>query len=291
MLDAGQGGQRRSTQPDPFDDIAAASFGAFIGEGLSRAAQDFVTLKQRTAEASQEIAAARNAFWAQYPSGPKRAAVEATFREKLYVKDVFMLTMALADHRCSGGVRSAQIEATGRLLQLAGTEIDDGILPGAMGTFCRWVDGVRDKRVPISAATTLPQYKRYLRDRDWQEYFRAGKVPIGGPAHLERSKDVRWYVLSLVWSSEGEFSFPEHLERAQQRFESYAGRFGREKVLAVAKKLMDAPKGVMRDGKSDLNTLANPGALGCGKFHLVSQCFDELTGSHVAFATAARQGL
>ena len=97
-------------------------------------------------------------------------------------------------------------------------------------------------------------------------------------------------MLSFFYQSAGDRSFPEELERSQKNFAAYAEQFGSDKVLAVAKRLMDAPKGVMRDGSSNPTTLANPGALGCGTFYLIRQCFDELTGSNAAFAAAVKAG-
>ena len=93
VLDAGQGGQRRPTEPDLFDDIAAASFGAFIGEGLSQAAQDFATMKQRFAEASQEIAAGEKGIlgtiphWTEAGRGRSRVRSEALTQRRRHADD------------------------------------------------------------------------------------------------------------------------------------------------------------------------------------------------------------
>ena len=54
MLDAGQGGQRRPTEPDLFDDIAAASFGALAQTAAPAAAASTSTPRIDQRQANQE---------------------------------------------------------------------------------------------------------------------------------------------------------------------------------------------------------------------------------------------
>jgi hypothetical protein len=75
---AAQTRRRPSTGPDPLDEIAAAAvFPNF--QALGRAAEAFAKAKEASAQASREVAASRQAFWAQYPNGPRLAEARATF--------------------------------------------------------------------------------------------------------------------------------------------------------------------------------------------------------------------
>jgi hypothetical protein len=295
---AGQTRPRPSTGPDPLDEIMAGSLFPNI-EAIGKAAESFGIARENAAQASQEIAAARKAFWAQYPNGPRFKEVQATFAQKLYAKDVALLTFARVDRRCSGGVRSAQAEALGTVLSAAGANIDGGVAAGASGTFCRWVEAAGG--MSASSVTSHPFYESYRRDRDWQELYRAGKVRVGNLADLFNSTDVRWYVMALVWSGmDGDVgkpprppSFPDNLERAQQKVDALVKTYGREKVFSVATRVMQAPKVPPDPPRTWALYLANPSALGCGAapspgtfnpFRDPSVCFDELVGVNATFA-------
>jgi tetratricopeptide (TPR) repeat protein len=288
---SGQARPRPSAGPDPLDEVMAGSLFPNV-EALGKAAESFGTAREASAQATQEIAAARKAFWAQYPNGPRFQEVQATFARKLYAKDVALLTFARVDRRCSGGVRSAQTEALGTLISAAGANIDGGVAAGASTTFCRWVEATT--RMSASTVTSHPFYESYRRDRDWHELHRAGKVAIGSLSDLYTSNDVAWYVMALVWSGmDGDVgqpprppSFPDMLERAQQKVDALVKAYGRERVFSMATRVMQAPKSPVEDGRGYSYRLANPRALGCNPQPVpdVVVCFDELVGVYTKTA-------
>jgi hypothetical protein len=54
--------------------------------------------------------------------------------------------------------------------------------------FCCWVDDLRKMGMSFTAATqwmsigpTLTSYERYRRQRDWEEFAAAGKLPFTNP--------------------------------------------------------------------------------------------------------------
>src|SRR5688572_29236720 len=131
---AGQTQRRPSTGPDPLDEIAAAAiFPNF--EALGRAAEAFAKAKEASTQASREIAASRQAFWAEYPNGPRMAAARATFAHNLLGKDLALFLVARLDQRCRNQTNLEQ--ARGALITAAGADIDGGVAPGASTTFCR----------------------------------------------------------------------------------------------------------------------------------------------------------
>jgi hypothetical protein len=288
---SGQTRPRPSAGPDPLDEIMAGSLFPNV-EALGKAAESFGTAREAAAQATQEIAAARKAFWAQYPNGPRFKEVQATFARKLYAKDVALLTFARVDRRCSGGVRSAQTEALGTVISAAGANIDGGVAPLASDTFCRWVQAAAG--MSASTVTSHPFYESYRRDRDWYELHRAGKVRIGGLDDLHTSNDVRWYVMAMVWgSNDGDVgkpprppSFPDQLERAQQRVDALVKTYGREKVFSVATRIMQAPKTPLEPGDLYSYRLVNAPALGCPTQPVpdVAVCFNQLVGVYATFA-------
>jgi hypothetical protein len=181
------------------------------------------------------------------------------------------------------------MEAWGHLVKMADGEIDGGLADGTASLFCRWVNAARGREP--NAATTLPEYKSYKLGRDWEEFSRAGKVAFDSWGDFYRSKEPRWYVLGLIWGHNeygikrdkyAEGSFPEIFQRTRDTFETLAKSHGREKVLGIAKKLMDAPKRppdprIVNDGMMDTGFLhlANPQAAGCARSY-VDGCFFEL---------------
>jgi hypothetical protein len=86
---------------------------------------------------------------------------------------------------------------------------------------------------------------------------------------LYLSTDVRWYVMALAWGdNSGDVgtpprppSFPDMLERAQQRVDGLVKTYGREKVFSVATRLMQAPKNPVEPPRRYSYRLANAAAL------------------------------
>jgi hypothetical protein len=298
-----QQNRRPSPGPDPLDEIAAAAiFPNF--EALGRAAESFAKAKENFAQANEEIAASRKAFWAQYPNGPRFAEARAAFARNLHAKDLALFTMARLDQRCRN--QTTREQAMGALIGAVGGDLDGGVLSGASGTFCRWVDGAA--RMSVATATSHPFYESYRRDRDWYEFHNAGKVKVGSVADLYLSTDVRWYLMALVWSGmDGDVgqpprppSFPDMLERAQQKVDAVIKTYGREKVVSVATRILQAPKAPPDPPRTAAYYLANPSALGCGAavsprtfnpFRDPSVCFDELVGVYATFAANVAAGV
>ena len=293
---AGQTRPRPSAGPDPLDEIMAGSLFPNI-EALGKAAESFGRLKEMSAKANEETAAARKAFWAQYPNGPRFAEAQATFARSLWAKDMLLFMEARLAQGCRNP--TAQAASLGRLLSVGGMNIDGGVAPGASYTFCRWVEAAAG--MSASAVTSHPFYESYRRDRDWHEAYRAGKVRIGNLADLFNSTDVRWYLFALVWSGmDGDIvgpparppSFPDMLERAQQKVDALVKTYGRERVISVATRVMQAPKTPVEPNASFSYRLANPRALGCTPQPVpdVKVCFDELVFDRATFAAKVAAG-
>ena len=285
-------GQTKRPKNDPFDDIPGVfSIGPMV-DALGKAAEGFAAMKEAYAEFDREIQAARKDYWAKYPDRPGFAQAEATFAKKLYEKDLNYLLLARVDGRCQGGDLSRYKNAMGTAMNMAGGEVDGGLAGGAGSAFCTWVNAARG-RTDVVAATKLPEYATYRRARDWAELVRAGRVTFASPYDLLASKDPRWYALGLIWGRNEygikrdalvEGIFPDILQRAKATFETLAKTHGREKVLGIARKVMEAPKRppdpkIVKDGLMDTGFLhlANPQAMGCVTLYAnVDECFFQL---------------
>jgi hypothetical protein len=284
--------QSRRPKNDPFDDMPGVfSIGPMVG-ALGNLAEGLAAMKEAYAEFDREIQAARKDYWAKYPDRPGFAQAEATFAQKLYAKDLSYLTLARVDGRCQGGDLSRYKNAMGTALNMAGGgEVDGGIASGAGSAFCTWVNAARGR--DVGSAMKLPEYATYRRARDWAELVRAGRVTFASPYDLLASKDPRWYALGLIWGHNEygikrdalvEGIFPDILQRAKATFETLAKTHGRENVLGIARKVMEAPKRppdpkIVKDGLMDTGFLhlANPQALGCVTLYAyVDECFFQL---------------
>jgi tetratricopeptide (TPR) repeat protein len=294
---AGQVNRRRpATRSAPLDEVAAAAvFPNF--EALGRAAESFAKAKEYAAQANEEIATSRKAFWAQYPNGPRFAQAQATFARNLHAKDLSLLTMARLDQRCRN--QTTREQAMGALIAAAGGDLDGGVLSGASMTFCRWVEA--SARMSPFDVTSHPFYESYRRDRDWYEFYRAGEVAFGSVADFHTATDVRWYVLALVWNGmDGDVgtpprppSFPDQIERAQQKVDGLVKTYGREKVFSVATRIMQAPKTPVEPPARYSYRLANAPALGCPTKPVpdIVVCFNHLVGVYAAFAANVAAGV
>lgn len=287
-------GADQSNRPrnDPFDDMPGVfSIGPMV-DALGKAAEGFAAAKEAYAEFDREIQAARKDYWAKYPDRPGFAQAEATFAKKLYEKDLTYVLLARVDGRCQGGDLTRYKNAMGTALHLAGGEVDGGLAGGAASAFCTWVHASRGT-LDVVAATKLPEYATYRRARDWAELVRAGRVTFASPYDLLASKDPRWYALGLIWGHNEygikrdalvEGIFPDVLQRAKATFETLVKTHGREKVLEIARMVMEAPKRppdpkIVKDGLMDTGFLhlADPKALGCVSLYAyVDECFFEL---------------
>jgi hypothetical protein len=281
--------QTKRSKNDPFDDMPGVfSIGPMV-ETLGKAAESFAAAKQGFAEFDQEIQAARKDFWAKYPDRPGFAQAEATFAQKLYAKDLNYLTLARVDGRCQGGDLTRYNTSVGTLMKMAGGEVDGGLPDGTGSLFCRWVDAARGKE-PHSA-TALTEYKSYKLGRDWAEFVRAGKIAFESWVDFYESKDPKWYVLGLIWGHNEygikrdkyvEGSFPEIFQRTRDTFDILAKTYSREKVLGIARQLMEAPKKPRNPAnKLSFDTgflrLDNPQAVGCVSLYgYADECFFQL---------------
>lgn len=283
--------QTKRPNNDPFDDMPGVFSIGPIVETLGKAAESFAAAKQNFAEFDREIQAARKDYWATYPDRPGFAQAEAAFAQKLYAKDLSYLNLARVDGRCQGGDLTRYNTSVGTLMKLAGGEVDGGLAGGAASAFCTWVNAARGR--DVVSATKLPEYATYRRARDWSELVRAGRVTFATPYDLLASKDPRWYALGLIWGHNEyginrealvEGIFPDILQRTKATFETLAKTHGREKVLGIARKVMEAPKRppdpkIVKDGMMDTGFLhlANPQAMGCVTLYAyVDECFFQL---------------
>ena len=284
--------QTRRPKNDPFDDMPGVfSIGPMV-DALGKAAEGFAAAKAAYAELDREIQAARKDYWAKYPDRPGFAQAEATFAKKLYEKDLNYLLLARVDGRCQGGDLSRYKNAMGTAMNMAGAEVDGGLAGGAGSAFCTWVNAARG-RIDLVGATKLPEYATYRRARDWGELVRAGRVTFASPYDLLASKDPRWYALGLIWGHNEygikrdalvEGIVPDILQRAKATFDTLAKTHGREKVLGIARKVMEAPKRrpdpkIVNDGLMDTGFmhLADPKAIGCVSLYAdVEECFFQL---------------
>jgi hypothetical protein len=257
-------------------DFEFPSIGEVLAQQLTDVARLFGENRRASANLTREIQAARKAFWAQYPNGPRRAEAEAAFAQKLFLKD-FLVAFAYMGGECVDGPnRTAQ--AMSEVMRQLG-EIDGGV--PALDFFCRWVADLRKMGMSFTAATqwmsigpTLTSYERYRKQRDWEEYAAAGKLPFANAGQLWDSKNPYYQSLAMMMivRDTTDLPFPERVALAAELFDSFAKERGRETLLSASRRIIAAPKSA--DGLS-LRDLKTAQALGC-KSTSVDRCYHEL---------------
>jgi hypothetical protein len=108
---------------------------------------------------------------------------------------------------------------------------------------------------------------------------------------LQHSRDPERFAHYLMWSltpsgqtvDSPDRSFGAIYAATQETFNGLATRHGRDRMIAAAQRLLDAPKSRYRPG---LDVLANPVALGCAERWLTA-CYWELIGAAPPPASAA----
>jgi TonB family protein len=259
-------------------DFELPSIGEMLAEQLTDVARLFGESRRASGNVTRDIQAARKAFWAQYPNGPKRAEAEAAFAQKLFLKD-FLVAFAYMGGACVGGHNPTAQAMTEVMRQLG--EIDGGIHDRAIEDFCRWVDDLRKMGMSFTAATqwmsigpTLKSYERYRKQRDWEEFVAAGKAPFASHGELWDSKNPYYQSLAMMMivRDTTELSFPERVVAADELFNAFAKERGRETLLSASRRLIAAPKSA--DGLSLRDPKAAQ-ALGC-KSTSVDRCYHEL---------------
>jgi len=234
---------------DPFDPFRLPTIGDVVARNVQQLLSGIQDFHEAGARASEEIEAARKAFWSQYPNGPRHAATEKAFADALLAKDFYYLSLA-AQEDCNG-------PAT-RVLDRV-SKFDGGIPTDAYLAFCDLVDAVRahfgvygKKQFPfdaiaevIPAALKLKEFDKYKQARDWSEFARAGKAPYKSWKDLEDSKDPKLYAYVLVQSPTEivGHSFPVQIGASAQRFKYLADKHGNNTMLSMAEKIMHAPRG------------------------------------------------
>ena len=216
---------------DQFDAMARQR-----GESMGNA---LLQIGQGSADMSQQIAAARQRYWKEFPDGTNYAAADREFGELLWKKDLYFALMTLLP-RAIAGQRSPQADLFSRLSKL----VDGGIRQEAGSEFDDWmkaaerhfedsggVNGANFLSYPLrvlDAALSCPQeYARYKRARDWAEFDLSG---------LQLSpKD---YALMLL----ERFPHLKSREEAGQLFQELLPIFGEKQMLEMAKRISKAPR-------------------------------------------------
>jgi TonB family protein len=263
-----QAQRRRQPAADPFDDVAAISIGEGISDTLHSIVSGVAAVRRSARELSVQISAARDAFWAQHPKGPRLVAAESEFARRLTEKDITIVSMYIMNsERASGGCASAQANMIGDLLGI--TAIDGGIPTMAWLPFCRWVDAIRRNIKTFSDLATwgltalqLPEYESYRKGRDYAESHRAGKFRYATWADFLESRQPEVYVLGMVWGGINSdrlstMSFPEGIAFTQEYVDYLTERHGRDRVFGAVRRLMEAPKLVVDPDPARAKFVAN----------------------------------
>jgi TonB family protein len=229
------------------------------------------------------IAAARQAFWAEYPNGPKFKEVERDFVKKLTEKDL-LFALVLVD--AQGSCTDEQIlrAKVGGIWQ-----VDGGIPTSAWTLFCDWMGAIRRRRVPMLAdlpnmvpnMLAVPEFETYRQQRDWAELVRAGVTPYRTWVDLFTSTDPAVYLMGLTFSSypdgssrDQRESFPARLELVYETVRAMEKQHGRDRLLKLSDQLMRAPKRSTSPATLAGRRLTDDAAreLGCGWID-VAPCF------------------
>jgi hypothetical protein len=149
----------------------------------------------------------RQTFWDTYPDHPANEAAREEFAQQLYVKDMLYLQanlyLRVIDSDYREMLRKHEQNAMNDLLKYMGADIDGGIPRQAEVAFMDWVDettrrlgparrtddifkkgfavglGVLSPTFRDAANFSGKEYQAYLRERDWAEFDRAGRIPAG----------------------------------------------------------------------------------------------------------------
>ena len=148
VVDLSGQGPRRHPIDDLWDDLAAESIGGAIGEGIGTAIKGMTDAKKSAEEMTRQIAAARAAFWAEYPNGARRKEAEAEFARLLLQKDLTIASIYVLE-----GCRSDRAWVMSKMMSLR--HIDGGIPVVAWTNFCQWIQGIRSE---VRAFADLPSW-------------------------------------------------------------------------------------------------------------------------------------
>lgn len=176
------------------------SIGEVIGEQIGNAVRAAGQLAASKAEATARISVARSKYFRSYPDKEGVEEAEATLAELLFEKDLYFLSMYLAE----GPTRDARLRIEG-IETLTGGMLDGGIQPAAWNKFMAWVNAVRlplggkqpgqlifvldPNKLLKAIESALPEYNRYKDVRDMAE-FRAQGIDPGTLASSGRKKDA-----------------------------------------------------------------------------------------------------
>lgn len=186
-------------------------FGPTLGDHVAHLADEMREGREVRADFESRIQAARERYWATYPNGEGFAAAEQEFRRLLLAKDLMYLNM-----QSVLGFDKAKV-----LQSVAfGGDIDGGIPKGASRRFSAWVVAFVHKRESITIEGLLKaleesqtEYLAYARERDLDEFLRAGRTPPG-------FSELGWYLFRLIHDEPG-MQNDEALEASAQMLRHY----------------------------------------------------------------------
>jgi hypothetical protein len=204
----------------------------FVGQAvntLNQAAQLAGNIRGWVIQTNGELAAARQAFWTEYPNGSRLRERADQLSSLLFEKDLYYLMASLDDPHT-------------RLIRMVGGDLDGGTPDSADKEFSEWqqifterlrvnghLNSIFDFPVALTKAfmEAMPSFEPYKIARDWAE-FQAAPIQI----------PTRQYVYMLVQR----FPRPAPDDIARRDFDLLLKTFGEGRVLEVAKRVQDAPK-------------------------------------------------
>jgi hypothetical protein len=223
------------------------TIGDRIENGL-KAAADF---KQKAADLSDVIEAARQRFWKAYPSGPDFEAARADFAQALWQKNAYYLQVSLLE-----GVDSVKKDV---LVFGPATDtkiVDHGINREAYPLFVQWVTSLRreagvkkdgemlaDPRV-FAKAITQPSSRRhaYERAQVWAEAMASG-------VDLSKALSTRQYFqlmmgtrVAVALGRAETAEVPDCDKATSDLYDTLVKIFGEKDVLGTADVVLHAPK-------------------------------------------------
>lgn len=230
----------------PAGSIGSGTVGDRADEGLGQVMSGIREGRQNMADFNQKVAAARARYFALVPDKPGVEEAGAEFYALLQAKDIGLISeQIMVDIQKSllGNLSNAS-----EMAEIVGgkSRWDGGLAPVLRPAFDTWMRSAtaRQNESPLGWLDSLaglgdifdepsPEYQRYRRIRDWNEYYNAEQTMLyfGSPES---------YVHFMIqfFMSESPLGLPD--EEVAEIYDGLLDRYGKSAVLKAAEKLMSA---------------------------------------------------
>ncbi len=200
------------------------------------------------------VQAARTKFAQTNPSSSAFAPAWAELAEALRLKDLWCLKIELLpdevkkpygikldfdfEKAVDGGIRPY----ASRFFSFWSAEVKARTGPQLMGIMFDWNRKTPAESVSQALRETVPAYERYRLARDWAEAALARHPFISDPESLV----IRFLAIQQPWAPHFDKSDPDLINKAREYYRTMLDVYGRETVLASARRVTRSPIG--KDG-------------------------------------------